>query len=71
MGAITGIINIGTQMINFFKSNWTLIEPIIWGIVAALIVYNATMGIGWLTTLKDIGAKALHVYLVQQVQRLL
>ena len=61
MGAITGIINIGTQMINFFKSNWTLIEPIIWGIVAALIVYNATMGIGWLTTLKDIGAKALHV----------
>lgn len=35
MGAITGIINIGTQMINFFKSNWTLIEPIIWGIVAA------------------------------------
>ena len=59
MGAITGIINIGTQMINFFKSNWTLI--IIWGIVAALIVYNATMGIGWLTTLKDIGAKALHV----------
>ena len=61
MGAITGIINIGTQMINFFKSNWTLIEPIIWGIVAALIVYNATMGIGWLTTLKDIGAKALYV----------
>lgn len=61
MGAITGIINIGTQMINFFKSNWTLIEPIIWGIVAALIVYNATMGISWLTTLKDIGAKALHV----------
>lgn len=60
MGAITGIINTGTQMINFFKSNWTLIEPIIWGIVAALIVYNATMGISWLTTLKDIGAKALH-----------
>ena len=60
MGAITGIINTGTQMINFFKSNWTLIEPIVWGIVAALIVYNATMGIGWLTTLKDIGAKALH-----------
>lgn len=61
MGAITGIINIGTQMINFFKSNWTLIEPIIWGIVAALVVYNATMGIEWLTTLKDIGAKATHV----------
>lgn len=61
MGAITGIINIGTQMINFFKSNWTLIEPIVWGIVAALVVYNATMGIEWLTTLKDIGAKATHV----------
>ena len=36
MGAITGIINIGTQMINFFKSNWTLIKPIIRRIVAAI-----------------------------------
>ena len=45
---------------SFVVDNWSIIEPIIWGIVAALIVYNATMGIGWLTTLKDISAKGAH-----------
>lgn len=60
MGAVTNIINIATRMVNIIKANWPLIEPIVWGIVAALIVYNATMGIGWLTTLKDIGTKGLH-----------
>ncbi|MBU3193462.1 hypothetical protein [Clostridium algidicarnis] len=45
---------------NIVSSNWGIIEPIIWGIVAALIVYNATMGIGWLTTIRDIGAKIIH-----------
>ncbi len=60
MGAITNIINIATRMVNIIKANWPLIEPIVWGIVTALIVYNATMGIGWLTTLKDIGTKGLH-----------
>lgn len=60
MGAITNIINIATRMVNIIKANWPLIEPIVWGIVTALIVYNAKMGIGWLTTLKDIGTKGLH-----------
>ena len=60
MGAITNIIYIATRMVNIIKANWPLIEPIVWGIVTALIVYNATMGIGWLTTLKDIGTKGLH-----------
>lgn len=40
--------------------NWSWIEPIIWGVVAALIAYNAVQGIGWLTTLKDIAAKGAH-----------
>ena len=43
MGAITGIINIGTQMINFFKSNWSIIEPVIMGIVTALAIYNGIL----------------------------
>lgn len=59
MGAITGIINIGTQMINFFKSNWTLIEPInkvqnktrsatgvIFGVVASAGAAIINVGIG-------------------------
>lgn len=37
--------------------HWSMIEPVIWAVVAALIVYNSTMGIAWLTTLKDIAAK--------------
>lgn len=28
------------------KNNWSLIEPIIWGIIGALVVYNATLAIG-------------------------
>jgi len=51
------IINIGVAVGTFFQNNWGIIEPIIWGIVAVLIVYNAVMGIAWLTTLKDAAAK--------------
>lgn len=44
----------------FFQDNWPIIEPIIWGIVGALIAYNAVMGVGWLTTMKNVGAKVLE-----------
>lgn len=44
----------------FFTDNWSIIEPILWGIVAALVVYNATMGIAWLTTLLAVAAKVGH-----------
>ena len=37
--------------------NWSILEPVIWGVTAALLVYNSTMGIAWLTTLKDVAAK--------------
>lgn len=42
---------------SFIYDNWSIIEPAIWGVTAALIVYNATMGIAWFTTLKDIATK--------------
>lgn len=42
---------------SFVYENWSIIEPAIWGVTAALIVYNSTMGFAWLTTLKDIAAK--------------
>lgn len=55
-GMAEGAISFGTAV----ADNWGWIEPIIWGIVAALIAYNAVQGIGWLTTLKDIAAKGAH-----------
>lgn len=42
--------------IQFVADNWGWISPIIYGVIAALIVYNATMGIAWLTTLKQAAA---------------
>lgn len=58
--AILVIIDLIGSAGGFIADNWSIIEPIIWGIVTALVVYNATMGIGWLTTLKDIAAKGAH-----------
>lgn len=55
-----GLIDIISNVSAFFASNWSIIEPIIWGIIGALIVYNATMGIAWFTTLKDIAVKIAH-----------
>ena len=44
----------------FIADNWSILEPIVWGLIAALVVYNATMGIAWLTTLLNIAAKIAH-----------
>ncbi|WP_407647660.1 hypothetical protein [Clostridium brassicae] len=56
MNVIDGFQWIG----NVVESNWSIISPIIWGIIGSLIVYNATMGIAWLTTIKDVTAKIMH-----------
>ena len=48
------------NLVGLIAQNWSILEPIILGVVAALIVYNSTMGIAWLTTLKDIAAKVWH-----------
>jgi tape measure domain-containing protein len=47
------ILELVGQVGSFISENWSIIAPILWGIVAALVVYNATMGIAWLTTLKN------------------
>ncbi len=57
------LIDIISKVGSFFASNWSIIEPLIWGIIGALVVYNATMGIAWLTTLKNITAKAKKIAL--------
>ncbi|MEK5070251.1 tape measure protein [Sporosarcina sp. FSL K6-1508] len=48
---------IAIQTAAAISDNWSMIEPVMWGVVASLIVYNATMGFAWLTTLRTIGAK--------------
>lgn len=58
--AATTLFGVISTVAGIFVDNWGIIEPIIWGIVAALIVYNAVMGIAWLTTLKDLAAKVAH-----------
>ncbi len=59
-GIVLGIFDMISAVGSFVADNWSIIEPIIWGIVAALTVYNAVMGIGWLTTMKDVMVKAAH-----------
>ncbi|MGL5437527.1 MAG: hypothetical protein ACRDBO_19435 [Lachnospiraceae bacterium] len=69
LGTVMGLVVDGLSLVaegvmnvaGFFIDNWSIIAPIIMGVVAALIVYNAVMGIGWLTTMKDIAAKAVKI----------
>lgn len=62
---IAGAANIALDIIsglgNFISSNWGIIEPILWGVIAALIVYNAMSGIAYFKTLQQIGAKIAKV----------
>lgn len=61
MNVLNGTFDTIQKIGNFFSSNWSIISPIIWGIIAALIVFNATMGIAWLTTLKNLITTAAKV----------
>ena len=54
------VITMVMSVASFFVDNWSIIEPIIWGIIGALVIYNATMGVAWLTTLKKIGSSTAH-----------
>ena len=54
---LSWVVEVVMEVGNIFANNWSIIEPILWGVIGALIVYNAVLGIGWLTTLKDIAAK--------------
>lgn len=62
-GAVNLVLWLGNNiqwLWNVFSSSMPYMAPIIWGIVASLIAYNATMGIAWLTTLKDVAVKIAH-----------
>lgn len=60
-GAANFAIDIISSLGSFISSNWGIIEPILWGVIAALLVYNATSGIAYLNTLLLTGAKMAKV----------
>lgn len=59
-GIALGALDLIIGAASIIADNWNIISPVILGVAAALAVYNATMGIAWLTTLKDIAAKVAH-----------
>lgn len=63
---LTGLIymaaegfNILLAGVSWVAENLDILAPIVLGIAAAWLVYNATAGIAWLTTLKNVGAMTL------------
>ena len=56
--AASVLFNTVSAIGTFIADNWGIIEPIIWGIVGALVVYNATMGVKWVLTLKSAAVTA-------------
>lgn len=51
-----GAINVGTAI----SDNWSWIEPIVWGIVAAMVAYNAIQAILAATSTASALAEAVH-----------
>ncbi|MFR0018666.1 MAG: tape measure protein [Paraclostridium sp.] len=60
VNALGWVITLALNVANVFATNWSIIEPLIWGLIAALLVYNAVMGIGWLNVLKDAAIKMVN-----------
>lgn len=48
------------SVISLMAQHWDILSPIIYGVIGALLVYNATSGIAWLSTLKHGAALAWH-----------
>jgi hypothetical protein len=58
LSGLSAILNGAVTVATAIANNWSWIAPIIMGVVAAIIAYNAVLGIGWLTTAKDLVVKA-------------
>lgn len=60
-GAANFAIDIISGLGSFISSNWGIIEPILWGVIAALIVYNSMSVIAYLRTIQQMGAKIAKI----------
>lgn len=58
--AASSLISVISKVASFLANNWSIIEPLLWGTIDAVVAYNAAMGIAWLTTLKNIVVKIKH-----------
>ncbi|WP_143320921.1 phage tail tape measure protein [Clostridium sp. HBUAS56010] len=62
VGEISGIFGgiglVAGTIGGIISDSWSILEPVIWGAIAALIVYNSTAGLSWLTTLKGAAVMA-------------
>lgn len=52
-GAALGIFGLLVDGVQLLMDNWSWLSPIIYGVVAALLVYNAAMAVGWIETVKQ------------------
>ncbi|WP_270943100.1 tape measure protein, partial [Romboutsia lituseburensis] len=57
VNALGLVANFALSVADLFAQNWSIIEPLIWGLIGALIVYNSTMGIAWLSSIASAAAK--------------
>lgn len=48
------------SVISLMAQHWDILGPIIYGVIGALLVYNATSGIAWLNTLQHCASLAWH-----------
>ncbi len=60
ISGIFGVIGlVAGEIGNFIAESWSILQPVILGIVAALIVYNAVLGAGWLVMAANAAQTAL------------
>lgn len=62
-GVIVWALDLMASVGGFVTENWGLIEPIIWGVGAALIAYNAVLAANNIMTLLNTGYKAANAAL--------
>jgi tape measure domain-containing protein len=58
--ALGFVLSMAFNVANVFMENWSIISPIIWGIVAALIVYNSHFLVTIAQTVWGIAVKMAH-----------
>lgn len=59
ISGIFGVIGlVAGEIGNYIAESWSVLQPVILGIIAALVVYNAVLGVGWLTMIGSAAATA-------------
>lgn len=60
IGFTAGVLSRFLDLVRFLGENMDILGPIILGVAAAWMVYNAASGIAWLSTLTAAGAAVVH-----------